>query len=58
MTCEARRRAIDVFAQTLRPGGYLALGPAETPEGDPRFVRAGHEDAMLFGRLPDRGSDA
>jgi chemotaxis protein methyltransferase CheR len=53
MGVEARRRVIGRFAALLRPGGYLALGPAETPEGDPRFIPADPEDVLLFRRVPD-----
>lgn len=53
MSADARRRIIGHFAAALRPGGYLALGPAETPEGDARFAPAGTQDALLFRRHPD-----
>jgi len=53
MSAGARRRALDHFAALLRPGGYLALGPAETPEGDQRFEPAEPADALLYRRRPD-----
>jgi chemotaxis methyl-accepting protein methylase len=58
MSAEARRRVIDHFAALLRPGGYLALGPAETTEGDRRFEPAEPADALLFRRKPDPGREA
>lgn len=55
MSRDARRRIVGHFAALLRPGGYLAMGPAETPEGDVRFAPAGTNDALLFRRNPDTG---
>jgi chemotaxis methyl-accepting protein methylase len=53
MSAKARCRVLDHFAALLRSGGYLALGPAETPEGDQRFEPAEPADALLYRRRPD-----
>lgn len=53
MSRAARRRIIGHFADMLRPGGYLALGPAETHEDDDRFAPASTRDAVLYRRKQD-----
>ena len=44
----AQDRVVETFHFALRPGGYLLLGPSESPDGSERAVRRGRSAHHLY----------
>ena len=53
-TTELQRRALQLFAYSLRDGGYLVLGKAETTSTLSEFFEPGHRHQKVFRRRGER----
>lgn len=53
-TAELQKRALQLFAFSLRDGGYLVLGKAETVSPLPEFFALEHARLKVFRRIGDR----